>query len=334
MPTVTEQPDITLVSTTESQAELDHATGPNWREKFDPDQAKAAAGEGDDKKNKSGESTETKDDSKTAAASDAAKGAGKEGTKSEDEDLPKGAKKQIDRLTAKRREAEERADAAERELARLRGQGKPETKAAEKADAEPNLEDYIKKAKTYEEGLQKWNKDHTAWVVRQENATRAAKDAEEAANQSAKETYDAHLERLEAARTAHDDFDDAVKEMPAFTFSSPAANQAFQMAIVEADNGPELMYHLATHPDEMAKFADLSPVKVQMMIGRLSDKLNPSTSTNTARATPKSQAPAPTTPLRGSTTAATALDDPKLVKNTDDWIAKRKAQLSQRNRPH
>jgi len=331
---IVEQPDITLVSTTESQAELDHATGPNWRERFDPEKAKAAAGEGDgkDNKNQSGESTEKKDETKTAPASETGKTASKEGTKSEDDEpLPKGAKKQIDRLTAKWREAQEEID-------RLKAGQRPPVKetaqSAEKTDAEPKLEEYVKNAKTYEEGLQKWNKEHTAWVVRQERAEQARKDAEEQSNASAKEIFDAHLERLEAARTAHDDFDDAVKAMPKFTFSSPQANQAFQMAILETDNSAELMYHLAKNPDEMAKFAELSPVKVQMLIGRLSAKLNPSSAASSAaaRTTSKTRTPAPTTPLRGSTTAPTDLGDPALVKDSDAWIARRQAQLSQKRR--
>jgi hypothetical protein len=313
MPTV-EQPEITLVSTTESQAELDHATGPNWREKFDP--AKAAATE-TEKKNQSAESTEKKDETKTAAASDAAKAASNAGAEEEeDKNLSPGVKKRIDRLTANWKKAE--AEAAALKAA----QRKPEAEAAKpatNADPEPLVKDF----KTWEE----WNAAHNRWLVRDENRKAEAATAEEEAKQSAKAIYDAHLERLDTARTAHADFDEAVTAMPKFTFASPAANQAFQMAIVEADNGPELMYHLATHPEEMAKFAELSPVKVQMMIGRLSDKLSPAASTTAARTTPKTKTPPPTTPVRGTTTAPTSLDDPALVKDTDNWIARRQAQI-------
>src|SRR5579872_3943340 len=139
MPPIVEQPDITLVSTTESQAELDHATGPNWRERFDPEKAKAAAGEGDgkEKKNEAGESTAKKDETKTAPASETGKAASKDGTEPDDDekDLPKGVRKRIDRLTA-------RLNEQDRELERLRATSKPAKEAAaaaEKTDAEPNL---------------------------------------------------------------------------------------------------------------------------------------------------------------------------------------------------
>lgn len=328
MPT-TAEPDITLASTTETQAELDHATSDNWREHFDPEKKPAVGGNG--QADKSGESNLP--DSKTGAASDAAT-AGKEGQKSDDDEpLPKGVQKRFDRLTARLKDAEDALD-QERRARRSAEPGKSAAEAkpvvAANRDPEPQLKDFPPE----KGGWEAWNQAHTRWAVRDENRKLAANDAAEAQQAESKAIYDAHLGRLEAARTAHDDFDDVVKATK-LEFSSPQANLAFQVALVECDNSAELMYHLCTHPDELAKFQDLSPAKVSMLVGRLSEKLNPSASA--AQAPPnkaKSQTPKPTTPVRGSTTAPkTDLTDPELVKDTDAWLRQRNAQLS-KSRPH
>lgn len=316
----TEMPDITLVSTTESQAELDHATGPNWREHFDP--AKAKEEETKAKENSGGSAADDKSDksgeTKTAPASETGKPATSKSE--EDEPLPKGVQKRLDRLTARLKETEEKLAAASRRSE----PEKAETAKPADQDPEPALKDF----KDWNE----WNAAHNRWLVRDEQRKLDAKTAEEDAAAAAKETFDAHLGRIEEARVAHEDFEDAIKGMPVFQFSSPAANQAFQMAIVEAENSAELMYHLAKNPQEMAKFATLSPVRVQMLVGQISAKLSPesSASASVARAKPVSRTPAPPTPVRGASSAPTALNDPALVKDTDAWIARRQAQLSSR----
>ena len=116
MPIAEQGADITLASTTETQAELDHATSDNWRQKFDP--AKAAATDG---ANKDGKTTEEatdkdkKDATKTGAGSDPAKTEVKPGDETDDEkNLPPGAKKRIDKLTKKLRQAEEELATARR----------------------------------------------------------------------------------------------------------------------------------------------------------------------------------------------------------------------------
>lgn len=317
--------DITLASTTETQAELDHATSDKWREHFTP-----AADDGKKKDEKPGEAE--KKATKTEASSDLAKTeakTGKEKDEDDEEDLPPGAKKRIDKLTA-------RWKAAQDEIAALRkGEKTPSAretvqpaKAAANADPEPQEKDF----KTWDE----WNAAHNRWVVRDEQRTLAAKEEQDRAQAEAKETYDGHLSRIQSFAAEHDDFEESVKDMASFTFAGPHSNMAFQMAIVEADNGPEIMYHLAKNPEEMAKFEGLSPVKVQMLIGRLSAKLAPESSTAdddekkdaaaaAASTTQKSKAPPPGTAVRRSTAApATALDDPKM--DTDEWMRKRNEQ--------
>jgi hypothetical protein len=319
--------DITVASTTETQAELDHATSPNWREHFDP--AKVA----EKKDEQQSAEADKKNATKTEAGSGPAKTEAKSGKEKDDDDgdLSPGARKRIDKLTA-------RWKAAEDELAALRRGEKPasaretvQSKTATDSDPEPKEND--PKFKSWDE----WNAAHNRWLVRDEKRTLDAKEASERQAAEDKETYDGHLARIQSFTAEHDDFEESVKDMGSFEFASTQSNMAFQLAIVEADNGPDIMYHLAKNPEEMEKFQGLSPVKVQMLVGRLSAKLQPDSSTandkdkdknkETAAASTKkkSNAPEPTEPVRRSSAApATSLDDPKM--STDEWIRKRNEQ--------
>lgn len=315
------QEDITLASTTETQAELDHATSPNWRDHFTPP---AEPKEGEQKTEKQpGEAPKPGATEKTEPASDAGgkkPGAkGESGTEGEDDDtpLPKGVQKRLDRLTA-------RLKAAEEELATSKGsrQQQPPPKTGAQADPEPQQKDF----KSWEE----WHEAHTRWAVRDEGRKGAEKSAADDAQARAKETYDSHLERIEQARTTHDDFDEVVRAAPMFTFASPQGNVAFQMAIIEAENGPEVLYHLAKNPEEMAKFADLSPVRIQLAIGKLSAALSPSSDKSGSVSKAVSKAPAPTSRVQRPTTATGRnIYDPDTAKgmSDDEWLRQREQDV-------
>lgn len=319
--------DITLASTSETQAELDHATGPNWREHFEKPAAPAT--EEKPAEEPKGSTKTEKPAPGTGSEKKPAAAAGEGGNEKDDEPLPKGVQKRLDRITARLRDVE-------RENETLKAGQKPAPAAGAKpaADPEPQQKDFP--------SWEKWNEAHSRWAVRDEQRQQAAKDQREAAEAQSKQNYDAHLERVETARTAHDDFDEVVKAGGSFDFASPAANMAFQVAIVEADNGPEVLYHLAKNPAEMAKFEGLSPARVQMLVGRISSALSPDSSkpagdkpgaAATAKPAPKSQTPAPTTPVRRPTTA-TGSDyrNPESAKamTDDEWIKSREADLRSR----
>ncbi len=319
MPTELHQHEVILESTTETQAELDHATGPAWREHFDPEQAAAAA------EPKPGEAAAAK---KPAAATkiEPASEAGKEGAKkgeseTETDDLPAGARKRIDRLTARLRDTET-------QLAEMRkGAPKAEPAKATNTDPEPQKDD--PKFKSWEE----WNAAHTRWAVRDEQRRLDAQNEEREQAANTKEIYDSHVARSKSYAEEHPDYEDKVRDMGSFEFSSRNANLAFQVAIVESENGPEMLEYLADHPEEMEKFKTLSPVKVQLALGRISAALSPSTSeAQTAPAAEiKSKAPTPTTPVRRSSAApATRLDDPKI--STDEYIRIRQSQQQSKRR--
>lgn len=321
MTEITQDADITLASTTETQEQLDHATGPNWRQPFAPKETaegtETAAGAETDASKKTPAS-----EPGTAEQNQEPKKGKAEPRTEDDEPLPKGVQKRIDRITARMREQEEELRAL-RTASQPRGQQQQQQQQQVNADPEPQVKDF----KTWEE----WNAAHTRWAVRDEQRTLSEKSAKEAEEARSRENFNDHLARVGQARIDHDDFDEKVKAVGTFEFSSPQANIAFQLGIVEADNGPELLYHLCTHPEEFAAFADMSPVKVQIALGRLSAALSPST-TNRVPMTkaPVSKTPPPSSAIRRTATAPTDLSDPKMA--TDDWIRKRNEQERNRRR--
>jgi hypothetical protein len=299
MTTTIANDDVTLASTTETQAELDHAVSLDWRKPFAAPDAPSAE-------------PSKKDAPKTPAESDPAKVQSKEGEKpEEDEPLPKGAQKRIDKLTKQLREAEaklgQRTPAARPEPAKPAG------------DAEPQEKDF-KEWKDF-------NKAHTAWAVREENRQEAQRRSQREQEEETRSVVETYSERMEAYKAEHPEFDEQTAVDTPWKSDNPKHVQsaiAFRLAVIEADNGPAILHHLANHPEEFAEFGKLTPVQVGIRVGRISAQLSPSDSAKPAPKPPISNAPAPVTPPRGSHTAPTSITDPEI--STDDFIRRRNEQ--------
>jgi hypothetical protein len=119
----------------------------------------------------------------------------------------------------------------------------------------PKLENF-KTLEEYQEAL-------TDWKLDQREAQRAAKSAEEA-------TQTAWSSSENTARAAHADYDEVVKSVKAP--EGPGVLAARQ-AMLDEPLGAEILYHLATHPEELEAIAAMPPVRAVMAIGRLSAKL-------------------------------------------------------------
>jgi hypothetical protein len=299
------EPEITLASTTETQDELDHAVGPNWREPFDPDKAKE---------------TREKKDAEAAKATKKPDGSaptetrGKEGeskTEDEDEELPKGVQRRIDKYAGRAKAAEAKTKELEERLAAIENKNKPAEKTTSTQDLEPQKKDF--------KDPDEWVKAHGKWAAREVARESDARAEVQAAEAHTQEVFDAHLTRVNKFREEHDDFDEKVDA------ATTVFSEAVAIAIVEADNGPEVTYHLATHPEELEKISKMSRPKQMMAIGVLSASLSPSRSEDTTTTTTtRSRTPAPITPLRTTKTASstTKLEDA----STDDFIKMRNRQ--------
>jgi hypothetical protein len=180
-------------------------------------------------------------------------------------------KQRIEKLVAERYEAQERADKLEEELRTLRSGAKPEVKPTGDP-TEPILDDkYLEKkakeGKNYEQAQMEWYKEHRAWEkVNDEKEARAKTE-----NDRLKTTFETHQKRIISFAAKQPDFEAKIKEATAVTDFSQAAG----LAIVELDNGPDVMYHLATHPDLLKSLGEMSPMRQVAKIGAISESLMP-----------------------------------------------------------
>jgi hypothetical protein len=294
-------PEITLASTTETQDELDHAVSPNWREPFDPEKAA-----------KERETAEAAEAVKKPTGSAPAEKRGTEGEgESEDEPIPKGVQKRIDKYAGRAKAAEDKAKQLEERLNALEQKTNPKTVEVPKADTEPLKKDF--------KDPDEWIKAHGMWAAREVARQNAAKAEAATVDAHTKEVFDAHLERVNKFREDHDDFDEKVDA------NTTVFTEAVAIAIIESDNGPEITYHLANHPEELEKIAGMSRARQVMEIGKLSASLSPSgSSKTTTTTTTRSHTPSPITPVRTTKTAAstTKLEDA----DTDSFIKMRNQQ--------
>lgn len=231
-----------------------------------------------------------------------------------DKDAPRrksGYQRRIDKLTREKRELEARLAALEQRVAG--GDKKPageaaETKPEAKApagDGRPNPEDFD----TYEA----YTEALVDWKTEQAERRRAAEAAE-------RRTFEAWTARLEAARQAHDDFDEVVDS------ELPLSDAMFQ-AIVESEQGAELAYYLGSHPEEAERIAKLSPVAAIRALGRIEASLDQS---HTAPK-PKpavSSAPKPAPRVSGGKAGSTpSVYDASVAEDYNAWERARRAEL-------
>jgi hypothetical protein len=192
------------------------------------------------------------------------------------EEQPKedGFQKRINKVTADKYAEKRRADEAERKLAEL--QSKPATPASD----EPTLESFDYDEDAYRKAL---IKHQVAEAVKAQTET----SRQEAARQSAEQTQAAFNKRIAALNKA--DFADvagAIPELP----------NGVADALVQSENGAELIYHLGTHLDMADKIANMSPQQAMMELGRISVNMTAHPEVKT------SAAPDPITPLNSGGT--------------------------------
>ena len=170
----------------------------------------------------------------------------------------KGLQPRIDELTRKRHEAE-------REAAYWRGvatQGKATTsaeqpQAAPAAPTKPTLDQFDDYA-TFVEALADWKADQkVSQAMSQQQAA--------AARQQQASTWET---RQAAARTAMPDYDAVVGAADA-----PVAAHVAE-ALVDSEHGPALAYHLAKHPEVLARLNSLPQRQADRELGRLEATLS------------------------------------------------------------
>jgi hypothetical protein len=266
-----------------------------------------------------GQDSETDDDTELVDGDETSEDGDDEGEEEEEQPKPKkgkgGFQKRIEKLLSKQQEKD--AKIAELE-GRLAGEKKPAANAEEttvKTDDDgkpvrPKLSDF-ETYEAHETALGEYEEKLADWKYEQRSRTETAK-------QKQAEAAKAWEDRTAKVRTEHPDYDEKIE---ALRIPNTAAVPVVRDAIAESELGPELLYHLANHPDEAKRILNLSPVRAVAELGKIEAKLTPDNAPN--RKTKVSSAPDPITPVSGK-----AKPGPKPLAEVDDFSeyeARRKA---------
>lgn len=199
----------------------------------------------------------------------------------------KGAEARIGELTRARREAERTAEYW-KGIATRNGAPTGDDAAPASKPTPDDFEDYGE----YVEAL-------TDWKVA--DRERKSADANAKTAETSVETHRAAEwgAKIGEAKAIHADFDAVMDKADTPTLPHVA------QAIMDADRGPELLYHLANNPEIVDRLNEMSPYRAAMELGRIEDKLPSAAKAppTPPRETTQSKAPAPITPVApGSTT--------------------------------
>ncbi|MBX6381505.1 MAG: hypothetical protein IRZ07_00820 [Microbispora sp.] len=224
-------------------------------------------------RDEAGKFTKQSEDAKSEPASEAPASPKKK--EIDDEDLPEVVRRKIDKKHRQMKEAEEfarsealralaaerRAEQLERELEAYRKKSGPAPVQTE-AHSEPKPEDFATVAE-YTDALVRYRVEQT---LREERA----KAAHEAAEREKAERARTFGERLNAAKSKYDDFEDVLTSIRGTDLDRVHADVTEY--IQESEHGPDLLYHLAKHPDVLDRLRKLSPRRFIAELGKLEAK--------------------------------------------------------------
>jgi hypothetical protein len=244
-------------------------------------------------------------------------------------EVPAGVQKRIDKAVRAQRDAERRADEAERKLTESQvsrpgdGKEKPEAKpaqsAGDKAESAPTRpKPEPAKFETYEAYIE----DLTKWTIEQERAADQRSQSQRSRQDAEKETLRKHQERVAKAKAATlKDFDEVMegaKDLP--------ITRDMHTAIVTSEQGPELAYHLAKHPDEVKRIAALPPIRQIAELGKIEAALEAAARPAEKKppAAEKKPLPKPAAPMGGGSGSAKEqkIDDPDIDMGTFKRLAR------------
>lgn len=247
-----------------------------------------------------------------AQKTDAAEGEHSETETTEQQEARKQSKfqRRLERQKSARFEAETEARLLRERVAELEAQSKPVLGSDE--PQRDQFDDY----ESYLRAITKYDAKQTAAETLKAERTQAQgndKQTKEAEAQAA--TAKNWTEREKAFQGSTKDYEEVV--MPFVEEDLGSLGEGARRLIVDSDAGPQLLYHLASHPEIVDRLADLSSVRQIAELGKLEDKL-------TAPAKKTTSAPAPANHVN---TGKTGQKDPSKM-NQDEYRAWMKANGS------
>lgn len=227
------------------------------------------------------------------------------------------------------KEAKAAAEAARKEADELRAK----VTADPPANTDPRpTRDAFDDPDLYDDALTEWGKrEGERLATRKATDEKAAADAEaqHKADEQARADQEAAATRaqtdwmakVEKVTEKYPDYIEATSKTP--EEGGPTINQAMIAAMMQAENGPEIAYHLAQDTEESVRIANLPNVAAQIFeIGRLAERLS-------APARRRARA-APIEPIDTSRAVA---DNTDAEPDMEAYAAKRMKQLQTDRRP-
>lgn len=212
-----------------------------------------------------------------------------------------------------KREREQR-ESLEARLKELESRVNPPVQAeADELGQEPKPEQFSDMYE-YAKALAEYTADKK--LMERDNQEKARKAA---AEQEAK--FKTWADRVNAAKTNLPDFDDMVQS------SDVRVSDPVRDAIIESENGPQILYYLAENSEFAKKLADMSVVSAVREIGKIEARFIKE-ATEVKPVAVKSKAPAPINPLRGAlnTVDANVDADGNFHGSFQQWKAARQAR--------
>ena len=200
--------------------------------------------------------------------------------------------KRFSEQTRLRKEAEARAEEAERRLKVLESQGQP-AQAQPQGDVKPKPDDY-KDAFEYAEALSEWSAEQA--LLRREQEVKQKEV--EAQRQTVIKTWQ---QKLEATIAELPDYQEMVAS------STVSVNDTIRDAILESDVGPRILYELASDDEMAEKLSTMTTASALKLIGKLEAKFEKTEEPAKAEkktVAAKSKAPEPIRPLRSTSGVA------------------------------
>ena len=231
----------------------------------------------------------------------------------EDKSAPKNLSKRFDKLYKEKKQLEERLAALEAAKVAPVAEERPAVPVEVTAKfptfnawAQEQIED----GKSAE--MEDWLEERDAW----KDARRVQEEEKQAEKAYLQEIEDTYSQSVEAFKAEHEDWDEVVGGAE-ISIPVVAGN-----AIKQLENGPAVVWFLATNPKDAKKLSEMPPVLAVAEIGRIAARLEKMQPEENAQSNGKgpdkapivsSNAPKPITPLRGGQLRATRdLNDPNL----------------------
>ena len=182
----------------------------------------------------------------------------------QEDPIPKGVQKRIDRAVRQKYEAEARAKMLEERINAMEARQFQQPQQQRAIDnSEPKIENYDN-FDTYVAAKAEWIASRK---IEETLTERERKQQEQRTNYERHQVQTTWAKRVSEATAEMPDFEEVIAS------SEVPMTEPMQSAIMESDIGPKLAYWLANNPDEASKIAGMSPISAIRALGRIEERL-------------------------------------------------------------